>query len=87
MCPFILNIPGEHGKVIMYADDVQLIDSEEPCNVELLQTRIESTLAIALAWFTQNSLKINPTKTEFLILKTRGRKIHPIRQSHFSSRS
>lgn len=67
-----------HGKVIMYADDTQFIDSDEPSNVEQLKTRVESTLATALNWFTQNSLKINPSKTEFLLLKTRGRKTRDI---------
>ena len=37
-----------HGKVIMYADDTQFIDSDKPSNVEQLKTRIESTLATAL---------------------------------------
>ena len=68
----------EHGKVILYADDAQFIDSEEPCNVEELKTRVESTLATALTWFTQNRLKINPTKTEFLYFKTRGRRTRDI---------
>ena len=67
-----------YGKVILYADDTQFIDSEEPSNVDLLQNRIESTLATALNWFTQNSLKINPNKTEFLFLKTRGRRTRDI---------
>ena len=68
----------EHGKVVMYADDVQFIDSETPNNVESLKARMESTLATALTWFTQNSLKINPTKTEFLLLKTRGKRTREI---------
>jgi len=51
---------------------------DEPSNVEQLKTRVESTLATALNWFTQNSLKINPSKTEFLLLKTRGRKTRDI---------
>ena len=62
----------------MYADDVQFIDSEKPCSIEQLKSRIECTVATALTWFAQNSLKINPSKTEFLLLKTRGRKTRDI---------
>ena len=61
------------GKVIMYADDTQFIDSDEPSNIDFLKTRIERTLATALCWFSQNSLKINPSKTEFLLFKSRSR--------------
>ena len=63
------------GKVIMYADDTQFIDADEPANSDLLKSRIERTLATALSWFTQNSLKINPSKTEFLLFRTRHRRI------------
>ena len=63
------------GKVVMYADDTQFIDSDEPRNVEPLKARIENTLDTALSWFTRNSLKINPAKTEFIVFKTRRKKI------------
>ena len=66
------------GKVIMYADDTQFIDSDTPCNLNVLKTRIEGTLSTALTWFTQNSLKINPAKTEFIVFKTRNRRIDDI---------
>ena len=64
--------------VILYADDVQFLDSEEPCHIETLKTRVESTLDTALTWFTRNSLKIKPIKTEFLFYKTRGRRTRGI---------
>ena len=41
----------------------QFLDADLPSNLEALKTRIESTLAISLKWFTQNRLKINTTKT------------------------
>lgn len=63
------------GKVVMYADDTQFIDSDEPRNVEPLKARIENTLDTALSWFTRNSLKINPAKTEFIVFKTQRKKI------------
>ena len=64
------------GKVIMYADDTQFIDSDTPCNFDLLKARIESSLSTALTWFTHNGLKINLSKTEFLLLKTINKKIN-----------
>ena len=67
-----------HGEVILYADDVQFLDSEEPCYIETLKTRVESTLDTALTWFNRNGLKINPIKTKFLLHKTRGRRTRDI---------
>ena len=51
------------GKQVMYADDVQFLDSDSVKNLASLKERMENTLDAALLWFTQNRLKINPTKT------------------------
>ena len=58
------------GKVVMYADDVQFLDADAPLNILALKKRVESNLSVALKWFTQNRLKINPSKTEMIILKS-----------------
>ena len=71
------------GKVVVYADDTQFIDSDEPKNLAPLKARVERTLDTALTWFTQNSLKINPSKTELLLFKTRSRKTQDF-TIHFS---
>ena len=61
------------AKVVMYADDVQFIHSCKPCNISDLKQSVESTLKVAHAWFVTNSLKLNPTKTELMVVKTRQR--------------
>ena len=68
------------GKQVLFADDVQFLDSDAPKNLETLKHRVEGTLDTALHWFTQNRLKINPTKTELLVVK-------PVRQQINSSLS
>lgn len=55
----------------MYADDAQFLDAALPQNMSDLQNRVEQNLAIALDWFSQNSLKINPIKTEMILIKSR----------------
>ena len=65
----IQHIP--HGKMILYADDAQFLDTERPSNIEALKSRVECNLSIAYKWFTQNRLKINPSKTEMIILKSK----------------
>ena len=60
-----------HGKVILYADDAQFLDTERTTNIQALKTRVETSLSIAFKWYTQNRLKINPSKTEMVILKSR----------------
>ena len=62
------------GKQVLFADDVQFLDSDAPKKLETLKQRVEGTLDIAINWFTQNRLKINPTKTELLVVK-------PVRQN------
>ena len=69
LAPHIAN-----GKLVMYADDCQFLDSDSPDELGMLKERVESTLKIALKWFTQNRLKINPNKTELLVIKSRQRK-------------
>ena len=44
------------GKQIIYADDVQFIDSDTVENLTTLKQRVETTLELALKWFTQNRL-------------------------------
>ena len=60
------------GKYVMFADDVQFLDTGGPRDLETLQQRVETTLDTALKWFTQNRLKINPTKTELLVIRPPG---------------
>ena len=60
-----------NGKLIMYADDTQFLDADQPTNIQALKSRIENSLSVALTWFTQNRLKINPAKTEMVTLKSR----------------
>ena len=41
----------------------------QPQNIEMLKLGVEETLDKALNWFTQNRLKINPAKTELVVVK------------------
>ena len=74
-----------HGRIVMYADDTQFFDAESPSNLQALKTRIESSLAASLKWFTQNRLKINPTKTEMIILKSRRQNSNSDLSIHFGN--
>ena len=65
-----------YGKIVLYADDAQFLDTDLPHKYLELKTRIETSLAIALRWYTQNRLKLNPSKTEMIIFKSR-RLNHP----------
>ena len=66
----------EGGKVVMYADDVQFIDESEPQHILDLQNRVERTVNLAQRWFTENSLKINPTKTDLMLVKSKKRELN-----------
>ena len=62
-------------KTVLYADDVQFIHSALPSQQGQLQKDIGTTLSKAQRWFIENSLKINPTKTDLVIVSSRQRKI------------
>ena len=61
----------------MYADDAQFLDTDLSENLPPLKQRVENTLSVALKWFNQNRLKINPTKTDMVILRSSRMKINP----------
>ena len=56
-------------KVTAYADDTQILITAR--NEEELKNKVESSIRKAQLWYSTNSLKINPAKTEILVL---GRK-------------
>ena len=53
----------------MYADVAHFLDADFPSNHQTLKTRIEKTLHVTMKWFTQNRLKLDPAKTEKVILR------------------
>ena len=58
---------------VVYADDTHLLDraKHEPQNLAALKARIENTLSIMQNWYRSNSLKMNPQKTEFMMIGSR----------------
>ena len=58
------------AEMIMYADDVQFLHSNLSGDIDVLKSRVTSTLKEAHCWFVENSLKVNPNKTEILLFKT-----------------
>ena len=69
---FTNDLPSfiNRGQLVMYADDAQFIDADTPANADALCARMEETLSTPLNWFTQNRLKINPRKTDLLLVKS-----------------
>ena len=63
------------AEIIMYADDVQFMHSDRPGDIDTLKLRMLNTLNEAHSWFVENSLKINPKKTEVMLFRTRQRHI------------
>ena len=61
-------------KLVIYADDVQFGHRGEIHQMPELQGRAERSFGSAQQWFTANSLKINPTKTDLVLIKSKRRK-------------
>ena len=66
----------ENNKIVMYADDVQFLHRGEAHQILELQSRVEHTVNVAKRWFTANSLKINPTKTDLVLIKSKRRQLN-----------
>ena len=62
-------------KIVLYADDVQFIHASSPNQISELEQQVGRTLNKAQQWFVENALKINPTKTECVLLSSRQRKL------------
>ena len=60
-------------RVIAYADDTQLLDRSlpDPQNLASLKVRVENSLNVMQRWFSSNSLKMNPQKTDFILIGIR----------------
>ena len=70
---FHCNFPNSN--IYAYADDTQILLSAK--TLQDLKLQVENTIALAQTWFTNNSLKINPTKTEIMVFSNKEIK-HPI---------
>ena len=57
----------------MYADDIQLYLSTDPSQFASARSSLERCILDVRAWMSANKLKLNDSKTEFLVL---GRKVH-----------
>ena len=59
-------------KLVSYVDDMQFMHESEPSphGLAQLRTRVEADLTVMSTWFRHNGLKINPSKTEFIIVGT-----------------
>ena len=54
----------------LYADDTQIYTSLTPRNANSNLTALQKCVAAAQSWMTENRLKLNPDKTEFLLIGT-----------------
>ena len=54
-------------KIVMYADDSQFLNSSRKNELAAHKLQLEDMLSAVQNWYDQNSLKVNPTKTEMMI--------------------
>ena len=72
---FTLDLPAHltHGGLTSYADDTPHVDRALPDGPGLaeLRARLELTMRELHAWFSSNSLNMNSSKTDFMIVGSR----------------
>lgn len=63
-------------KVVSYADDVQFGHQGDVKHISDLEMRVENSVNAAQRWFTENYLKINPLKSDLVLIKSKRSKIN-----------
>ena len=65
--PKINSLPEITISTTIYADDVQLLSSGTPNNLEQLQIYAETNLKTMKEWYSENGLKMNSNKTQSIL--------------------
>ena len=60
----------QHHFIYNYTDDTTKYSCNE--NLDIITKRIENDCSLALEWFTDNFMKLNPEKCHFLVLRQRN---------------
>ena len=68
--PKISSLPEITTCTTIYADDVQLLFSGSPNNLEQLKIYAETSLNTIKEWYSENGLKINSNKTQCILFAT-----------------
>ena len=66
-----LSIYAPNSTIIQYADDTQLITSGHKNTLQDIISRLENSLTTLDTWFLANTLKVNPDKTQLIVIGTR----------------
>ena len=64
------SLPEITTSSTIYADDVQLLFSGSPNNLEHLKICAETSLNTMKEWYSENGLKINSNKTQYILFAT-----------------
>ena len=68
--PKINSLPEITTIITIYADDVQLLFSGSPNNLEQLKICTETSLNTVKEWYSENGLKMNSNKTQCILFST-----------------
>ena len=66
----INSVPEIAVSTTIYADDVQLLFSGTPNNLELLKIYAETSIKTMKEWYSENGLKTNSNKTQCIFFAT-----------------
>ena len=68
--PKINSLPEITTSTTIYADNVQLLFSGSPNNLEQLKIYAETSLKTMKEWYSENGLKMNSNKTQCILFAT-----------------
>ena len=68
--PKINSIPEITTSRTIYADDVQLLFSGSPNNLQRLKIYAETSLKTMKEWYSENGLKMNSNETQCILFAT-----------------
>ena len=68
--PKINSLPEITTSTSIHADDVQLLFSGSPNNLEQLKIYVETSLKTMKEWYSENGLEMNSNKTQCILFAT-----------------
>ena len=68
------KLPKNQAKMVMYADDVQILLSRKPSDLNTLKDDAETAVSNLKSWYDKNGLKLNSEKNKCILFGSNSKR-------------